>query len=104
MRISDWSSDVCSSDLRGEFILSGLRNRDLRDLLFPKRASDEQERRRASQVTRKLALLRAHGLLRKISGTHRYMLTEKGRRLITALLAARQIGRASCRERVCTCV
>jgi predicted transcriptional regulator len=41
-------------------------------------------------MTRKLALLRAHGLLKKVSGTHRYQVTEKGRRLITALLTARQ--------------
>jgi hypothetical protein len=37
-----------------------------------------------------LRLLRAHGLLRKISGTHRYVVTEGGRKIITALLAARQ--------------
>jgi hypothetical protein len=91
--LNPWSPEdaaLLEAVSRGEFILSGLRNRDLRSLLFPKRGSDEQERKRASQVTRKLALLRAHGLLRKITGTHRYMVTEKGRRLITALLAARQ--------------
>jgi len=41
-------------------------------------------------MTRKLRLLRAHGLIRKVSGTHRYVVSEKGRRIITALLAARQ--------------
>ncbi len=35
-------------------------------------------------------MLRAHGLIRKISGRHLYHLTAKGRRLITALLTARQ--------------
>ena len=34
--------------------------------------------------------LRAHGLLRKVSGTHRYQVTEQGRRILTALIAARQ--------------
>jgi hypothetical protein len=91
--LNPWSPEdaaLLEAVSRGEFILSGLRNRDLRSLLFPKHDSEQQQRRQASQVTRKLALLRAHGLLRKISGTHRYMLTQKGRRLITALLAARQ--------------
>ncbi len=39
---------------------------------------------------RRLGLLRAHGLLRKVSRTHRYLVTDKGRRIITALLTARQ--------------
>jgi DNA-binding MarR family transcriptional regulator len=49
-----------------------------------------QERQRAAAVTRQLRLLRAHGLLRKVSGTHRYVVTENGRKILTALLAARQ--------------
>src|SRR5208282_1282263 len=36
-------------------------------------------------VTRQFALMRAHGLLRKLSSTHRYQLTAKGRRIISAL-------------------
>ena len=39
-------------------------------------------------ITRHFALLRAHGLLRKLPRTHRYQLTAKGRRIIAALLAA----------------
>ncbi|HUE73567.1 MAG TPA: hypothetical protein VMP01_22005 [Pirellulaceae bacterium] len=34
-------------------------------------------------------MLRAHGLLKKIPRTHRYLLTESGAAAITALLAAR---------------
>lgn len=75
---------------RGEAMLNGFRNRDLRRLLHPREGSAEQERRRAAQVTRRLRLFRAHGLLRKISGTHRYVVTPKGRQIITALLAARK--------------
>ncbi len=40
-------------------------------------------------VTRQLRLLRAHGLIRKVPKTHRYVVSEAGRRTITALLAAR---------------
>jgi hypothetical protein len=37
-----------------------------------------------------LAMPRAHGLSRKVSRTRRNVVTEKGRRMITALLAARR--------------
>jgi hypothetical protein len=74
---------------RGEFNLHGFRNRDLRGLLYLRRGSTEEDRRRSGRVSRLLSLLRAHGLIRKISGTHRYQVTERGRRLITALVSAR---------------
>jgi hypothetical protein len=75
---------------RGEYTINGLRNRDLRRQLWVKVGTDKEERRRAAAVTRQLRLLRAHGLLRKVSGTHRYVVTDSGRKIITALLAARQ--------------
>jgi hypothetical protein len=75
---------------RGEFAINGFRNRDLRALLFSTKATEQEQKRRASAITRKIRLLRAHGLIRKVSGTHRYVVSEKGRRIITALLAARQ--------------
>lgn len=75
---------------RGEWTVNGFRNRDLCAALY-KRTTDPTERRRQSgRVTRLLALLRAHGLLRKVTGTHRYLLTAKGRQLTTTLLAAQQ--------------
>ncbi len=74
---------------RGEFAINGLRNRDVRRQLWPKTGTKLQERRRAGKVTRQLRILRAHGLLGKVSGTHRYVLTPTGRKIITALLAAR---------------
>jgi len=75
---------------RGEYVINGLRNRDVRRLLWPKVGSAQEERRRASSVTRQLRLLRMHGLLRKVNGTHRYVVTPGGRKIITALLTARQ--------------
>ena len=71
-------------------MINGLRNRDLRALLFPTQSADPKEqRKRSAAVTRKLRLLQAHGLLQKIPHTHRYLVTEPGRAAITALLAAR---------------
>lgn len=76
---------------RGEFLLHGFRNRDLAALLYSSgRVSAEERRRRSSTITRKLRMLRAHGLIKKIPHTHRYQLTEQGRTIITALLAAQQ--------------
>jgi hypothetical protein len=80
---------------RGEFAINGFRNRDLRPLLFREPAATIEERRRQSAaVTRKLRLLRAHGLIKKIPKTHRYLLSANGRRAITALLTARQANTA----------
>ena len=61
----------------------------MRRHLWAKEGSTIQERRRAAAVTRRLRLLRAHGLLKKVSGTHRYVVNENGRKIITALLTAR---------------
>ena len=73
---------------QGQFILSGLRNSDLRTELYKPAQDPLLRRRHAAAVTRKLTILRAHGLLRKTPHSHRYQLTPKGRRIITALLAA----------------
>jgi hypothetical protein len=75
---------------RGEFTINGFRNRDLRRLLFTDdSAAPEDQRRHAAAVSRKLALLRAHGLIRKVAGTHRYHLSAQGRIIVTALITAR---------------
>lgn len=73
---------------RGEYAINGFRNRDLRGLLYERKGTADQERKRSGCVSRKLALLRAHGLIRKVTGTHRWLLTDAGRRIVTALLAA----------------
>ena len=75
---------------RGEFALNGLRNRDVRAHLYNATEDRGQERRQMAAVGRQLRLLRAHGLIAKVSKTHRYVVTEKGRNVITAVLAARQ--------------
>ena len=77
---------------RGEFVLNGFRNRDLRALLFAdaESASPEEAKRQAAKVTRLLGLLRAHGVIAKVPKTHRYQVSPQGRSKVTALLAARQ--------------
>ena len=41
-------------------------------------------------IGRRLRLLGAHGVIAKVSGTHRNVVTEKGRTTMTALLTARK--------------
>jgi hypothetical protein len=73
---------------RGEFLIAGFRNRDIRSILFGESAAAERKGQSA-RVTRLLRLLRGHGVIAKITKTHRYQLTEKGRSSLSALLAAR---------------
>ncbi len=76
---------------RGEYVISGFRNRDLQHLLLHPAGDDPAEkRRRSGQITRKLRMLRAHGLIHKVPHTHRYLVSEKGRQVIGALHAARE--------------
>src|SRR3546814_2819907 len=82
MRISDWSSDVCSSDLIDEFEMVLRKG--------PVRAPEERKQRR-------LAL---NGCL--YLGHHRpFRACRNGFERQAQRLDAIQIGRASCRERVC---
>jgi hypothetical protein len=74
---------------RGEFLLQGVRNRDLQKLLFaPTTVSEQERRRRGAWVSRQLRLLRAHSLIEKVPRTHRYQVTETGRKVMAALFAA----------------
>jgi len=77
---------------RGEFLISGFRNRDIRAVLSGQAAlaTPAEARAQSAKVTRQLRLLRGHGVIAKIAKTHRYQLTEKGRNVVSALLAARK--------------
>jgi hypothetical protein len=75
---------------RGQWTISGFRNRDVRAALYPGRVELTELRRQTGRVTRALARLRAHGIIKKVTGSYRYQLTRQGRQIVTALLAARQ--------------
>src|SRR3546814_9778396 len=85
MRISDWSSDVCSSDLLG-----GIPNPHIH-LMYSDRVSDGIDRTPDRVFARFNPTHPAAGGCRKDSG---------GRTPIELRRQAK-IGRASCRERVC---
>ena len=74
---------------RGEFTINGLRNRNLQLLFYTTAAKSAEERcRRSSAISRKLRMLRAHHLIRKVPASHRYHLTPIGRQIATAVIAA----------------
>ena len=73
----------------GEFIINGFRNKDLQPLLYASKAQTiEEARRRSAATSRKLRLLKAHGLIQKIQKSYRYKLTTKGRQILNALFTA----------------
>src|SRR3546814_14859840 len=94
MRISDWSSDVCSSDLiREEF--SDMAQHARTDRSASARKDDVIQIRAAAEL--KAMLSRAASLRgQKLS---EFMLASARREAEATILD--QIGRASCRERVC---
>jgi len=73
---------------KGENALNGFRNKDLRGWLYPQSEdADKQPRRKyAGRTTRRIKLLRVHGLVRKVAKENRYMLTAKGRKFACALM------------------
>ena len=80
-----------ASVMRGEFLMQGFRNADLREHLFPEPPQDAVERRRrAAQTTRCIRLLCAHKLVRKLSGTTRYLLTRRAVALMSTALNLRR--------------
>lgn len=74
---------------RGEDAIAGFRNCDLRQRLYGNAPAAERKAQ-AAKVTRRIGLLRGHGLIAKVPKTHRYQLTDHGRQSIAALLAARR--------------
>jgi hypothetical protein len=73
---------------RGEFLVQGFRNRDVRPALYGEAADDQERKRQAAAVTRQPASLRTHGVILKVPTTHRYHLSASGRHIVAALLAA----------------
>jgi len=84
-----WADDkeLFTAINHGDFLINGFRNRDLQKLLYPTEAKALADRRRRSAaISRKLRLLRAHGLIEKVSRTHRYHVTATGRAILVAVL------------------
>jgi hypothetical protein len=89
--LSPEDADMLEGILDPKFVVNGLRNHDVVQMLYPKPSTDEPEkRRRSGRATRLIRLLRGHGLLQKTPKSHRYQLSADARKRITAVLAARK--------------
>ncbi len=73
---------------RGENQSNGFRNKHLLETLYDSVKEKTERKRLSAKISRRLRLLRMHGLLQRISRTNRYQLTAKGRKVATAVLAA----------------
>jgi hypothetical protein len=80
-----------AATLRGEHALRGFRNGELAQQLFGPRSSDPVERRRqCGRVSRRISLLRAHGLVAKIPRSRRYRVTASGQRFMSTAIHLRR--------------
>jgi len=78
--------------LDGRFLLQGFRNKDLRRKLLRRPDDDPRAQKQASaRITRLLRLLRAHGLIQKVSRTFYYRVTPKGHQVMTTILKLREL-------------
>jgi len=83
-------ADLLHAIARGEFKINGFTNKQLRSILYsPSPSSEADRKRQSSQTTRRIRLLRAHGLVTKVPKSHRYRLTKRGSKVVTALICAR---------------
>ncbi len=88
--VSPKEAEVFAAILDGRFLLRGFTNRDLRRRLkWPQTCDPQQLRRMSGRATRLLRLLRAHGLIRKVSGTRYYRVTSRGQLIMTTALRLR---------------
>lgn len=91
LHISPQEAPLLRLVVRGEFLVRGSSNRDLRTFLVPHADTDPVRRRHASaRVTRHLRLLRAHGLIKKVPRTHLYRVTTKGAAVMTTAIKFRE--------------
>lgn len=71
----------------GKYLIRGFTNKEIRKTLYPQKASSKQI---SGKVSREFAKLRAHGLIRKIPHSRRYLVSDKGRRVMGALIETRR--------------
>jgi hypothetical protein len=78
---------------KGENAINGFRNKHLREWLYPnsERVDKIQRKKYSGRTTRRIKLLRVHGLIRKVPHANRYVLTEKGQKFSCALMTASAI-------------
>ena len=72
--------------MRGEHLLQGFRNKDIREQLYEPAANRRDGLRQSQKVGRLLVLLRAHKLIAKVPRSRRWQVTRKGHAAMTTIL------------------
>jgi len=89
--ISPEDALVCQAMMRGEHLVQGFRNQDLRKQLEPEKEAAPQTRKQAAgRITRLLRLWSAHGLIYRVAKTNYYRMTRKGQEVFATVLRFRQ--------------
>ena len=87
--ISPEDGTLFKAILNGRFLVQGFTNKDIRAALTYKSQSPYPDPT-SSRITRCLRLLRAHGLIQKVSRTRFYRITSKGHEVMTTALKFRE--------------
>ena len=93
--LNPWAGEdlqLLKTIMRGEFKIAGFRNSQLQAILFDgPTATDKEKKRRSAKVTRLIRMLRAHHLIRKVPGTYRYMLSDRGTQVLNTLCKVQEL-------------
>jgi hypothetical protein len=74
--------DLLKTLASGDYFIKGFCNANIRERLF----SNEDRKKSSAKVSRLLRILKFHGVIVKIPRTRRYLVSTKGRKLISTLL------------------
>ena len=89
------------SVLRGEHVIQGFRNADIRHRLFKETEDGRERRRQSACVSRLFKRLHVHGLIAKIPRSRRPWVSRKGLRIMGAALEFYDAGFFDARQKIC---
>lgn len=89
------------SVLRGEHVIQGFRNADIRHRLFNETKDARERRRQSACVSRLFKRLHVHGLIAKIPRSRRWRVSRKGLRIMGAALEFHETGFFDARQKIC---
>jgi len=85
--IDPMDAQLLSAISFGKFLLQGFRNQDVRKILCPSIEFNPRSIRKAcSYISRRLGLLRAHGLIYKLPKTNIWRISHRGK-IVTAMVS-----------------
>ena len=89
--ISPEDSTLFAAVLHGEFLIQGVRNKDLRQILYPHQDNNpDQSRKNSGRITRYLTLLKSHKLIYRVPKTNYYRITKQGNEVMTTATKFRE--------------